>query len=108
MSNPAFRLIIPRIHPMPVHAHNHVRHALAVKAGLETFRVAQKLGDFIAGRFLGGRHQFQPHEQRGIWRQSHPTLAVRPSDQQFRKLFFIAPDTRHVPYLFYRKRESRL
>lgn len=108
MSNPALRLIVARIHPMPVHAHNHVRGALAVIAELEAFRVAQQLGDFIAGRFLGGRHQLQPDEQRSFRRQSHLSLAVRPSDQQFRKLFFIAPDTRHVPYLFYRNQESRL
>lgn len=101
MSNPALRLIVARIHPMPVHAHNHVRHALAIIAELETFRVAQKLGDIIAGWFLGCRHQLQPNEQRSFRRESHLPLAVRPSDQQFRKLFFVAPDARHVPYLFY-------
>lgn len=101
MGNPAFHLIVARVHPMPVQAHNHVRHALAVIAELETFRVAEQLGDFIAGWFLGGGHQLQPHEQRGFRRKSHLPLAVRPSDQQFRKLFFVAPDTRHVPYLFY-------
>ena len=101
MSNPAFRIIDTRIHPLPVRAHNHVRDALAVKAWLGTFRAAQQLGDLIAGWFLGCRHELQTDKQRGLRRKSHLPLAVRPSDQQFRKLFFVAPDTRHVPYLFY-------
>ncbi len=94
-------LIKVRRDPMPIQSDNHVRRAVAVVADLGALRVAEQLGDFIAGRFLGSRHQLQPHEQRSFRRESHLPLAVRPRDQQFGKLFFIAPDTRHAPYLFH-------
>lgn len=89
-----------RVHPLPIHPDNQVRRASAVVAELLAFRATQKSGHLVARRLGRGRHEFETDEKRGFRRERHDPLAVRPSDQQFGKLFLIVPFTRHVPYSF--------
>lgn len=101
MSSFAFRFFEIWRNPLPVHPDNQVRRALAVVAELVAFRGANQLGNFIARRLLGCRHELQANEMGRIRRQDHIATSVVPGDQHLSQFLFVVPSTRHVPYLFY-------
>jgi len=106
MSDLSLRLTKIWRNPLPIDPYDQVRRALTVVAKLLALGGAKQLRYLIARRLLRGGHELQADEMGCFWRQNDIPTGVVPGDQQFSQFLFVAPDTRHVPYLFARRQES--